>query len=157
MDQKTVVFRIDLEHKRNVRVRMLHLEHLNKTYVDSILEKRHASKSESDFIELLQKAQMNEESKKNDFSRAYESLTKLGEIVEILPLDATYHALIETANSTRFCSVRSAEIRTLKQQLRLHQIRLESNAWYLQYYQEKLQNFEIARKRLKTFIKRGYF
>jgi hypothetical protein len=156
MNSKTLEFIINIENKGNFLMTIPSLEHLNKSYVFSMLEKRHYAKSESEFIQLLHHAKKYEEEEKNDFSRAYESLIKLGEIVEILPFAEAYRALIETANSTRFYSVRSAKIRTFKQLLRYHQICVESQAWVIQYFQEKLHDFEIAKRRLRTFIRRGY-
>jgi len=153
----TVEFYINLENRGRCRVTMLNLEQLNKSNVYSVLEKRHYSKSESQFIQLLQDERKYEETVQNEFFRANENLIKLGEIVEILPFAEAFQALISTAYSTLFYSVRSAEIRTLKQRMRYHQIRLEYKAWCIQYYKEKLHDFEISKKRLKTFIKRGYF
>ena len=148
MYPKTVEFRINLEKKGNVRIVMLRLEYLNPTNIYSMLDNKHGSKSEFEINELLKKAINQQESKQEEYRSAYESLKEMGENHDMVSFADAYHALIETANSISFCSIKRAKIRKFKQRLRLHQLRLEANSWVIQYCHEKLKVFKTSKMRL---------
>ena len=110
-----------------------------------MLDNKHDSKSHIEFKDLLKKALRHQAKQQEHNLSAIKSLTEIGENVQVMSLTEAFQALMETADSIRFCSMRRARIRKLKQRVRFHQIRLEVNSWTIQYLQEKIERFESGK------------
>jgi hypothetical protein len=92
---------------------------------------------------------------------AFNAVTSLRELdIEVeFPLINPTEALLENAKFKKREPLFFGDFRLFEQRLRYHYFRLQFNRWKYKFYTNKEETLlrSIGSKRLKTFLKRGYF